>query len=336
MKSGTVRTPVAAAPHNVPDGRTNNDACSRETEHARATLDSIGDAVLCIDTEGRVTYLNAVAKKMTGWTLEDARGRPLGEVFRVADGTTHELHTGNPMQLAIERNRIFCLPPNSVMLRRDGSESAIEDSVSPIHDHDGSIIGAVMVFRDTSVARAAQNRLSHRAQHDYLTDLPNPVLLNDRITQAIAMARRYGKELAVLFMDLDHFKDINDSLGHAIGDLLLQSVALRLKASVRDSDAVSRKGGDEFVVLLSEIAHPEHAARSAQKLTAAIAAVHQICGHELLVTASIGIGIYPTDGSDAETLVKAADAAMYLAKKAGRNHFCFSQQEMNTGGPTRP
>jgi diguanylate cyclase (GGDEF)-like protein len=181
-----------------------------------------------------------------------------------------------------------------------------------------------MVFHDASQSRAITERMSHLAQHDFLTDLPNPVLLNDRITQAIATARRYGKQLAVLFMDLDHFKRINDSLGHAVGDELLQSVARCLKACVRSSDAVSRKGGDEFVVLLSEITHVDQAARSADKMIAAVAAVRHLAGHELRVTASIGISLFPADGADAETLLKAADAAMYQAKKNGRNRYSIS------------
>ena len=188
-----------------------------------------------------------------------------------------------------------------------------------------------MVFRDVSEARSAALKMSHLAQHDFLTDLPNPVLLNDRIAQAIALARRYGKQLAVLFLDLDHFKRINDSLGHAAGDKLLQSVALRLKACVRASDTVSRKGGDEFVVLLSEIAHAEHAARSAEKIIAAVTAVHHVPGHELDVTASIGISIFPLDGEDADTLLKAADAAMYRAKEDGRNNYRFAGRETDGG-----
>ena len=169
----------------------------------------------------------------------------------------------------------------------------------------------------------------HQAQHDVLTGLPNSALLGDRIAQAIALARRNKKQFAVLFLDLDHFKRINDTLGHAAGDKLLQSVALRLKACVRASDTVSRKGGDEFVVLLSEIAQPDHAARSADKILAAVTSAHQVAGKELVVTASIGISIYPHDGADADALVKAADAAMYRAKESGRNHYRFFGQEMN-------
>ena len=303
----------------------------RETARAQSTLDSIGDAVLCIDGEGHISYLNAIAEQMTGWRLADARSRPYGEVFRVADGTTGQPHACEPLLLAIAHNKTFSLPPNSVLIRRDGVACAIEDSVAPIHEPDGSISGAVMVFRDTSAARAAKDRLSHLAQHDFLTDLPNPVLINDRIIQAIARARRYDQSLAVLFMDLDHFKAINDSLGHAVGDQLLQSVALRLNTNVRASDTVSRKGGDEFVVLLAEIAHAEDAALTAQKLIAAIAMAHPVSGHELRVTASIGIGIYPLDGTDAATLIKSADQAMYRAKHSGRNHYCFAGTALNAG-----
>jgi diguanylate cyclase (GGDEF)-like protein len=167
------------------------------------------------------------------------------------------------------------------------------------------------------------------AQHDFLTDLPNRLLLNDRLAQAIALARRDGNQLAVLFLDLDRFKHINDSLGHAIGDQLLQSVAERLAACVRTSDTVSRQGGDEFVILLSKVEHAKDAARSAEKMLAALTTSHRIAQHDLHVTVSIGIGIYPDDGQDAETLVKSADTAMYHAKENGRNNYQFFTQDMN-------
>jgi diguanylate cyclase (GGDEF)-like protein/PAS domain S-box-containing protein len=315
---------------NVIDRKAAEDALFLERERAQVTLDSIGDAVLSTDIAGTVTYLNSVAERMTGWSREEARGRPLGEVFRLVDGTTRQPPARNPMAFAIKQNRPVGLEANSVLVRRDGLETAIEDSAAPIHGRDGNVIGAVMVFHDVSESQAVVAKMSHLAQHDFLTDLPNPVLLNDRITQAIALARRYDKQLAVAFMDLDHFKRINDSLGHAVGDELLQSVALRLKTCVRSSDAVSRKGGDEFVVLLSEITHAEDASRIADKIIAAVAAAHQVAGQELLVTTSIGISIYPLDGTDAETLLKSADAAMYQAKKNGRNRYRFFRQEMNS------
>jgi diguanylate cyclase (GGDEF)-like protein len=171
--------------------------------------------------------------------------------------------------------------------------------------------------------------MAHLAQHDFLTDLPNRMLFSDRVANAIALARRHGKRCAVLFLDLDRFKHINDSLGHAIGDKLLQSVAQRLLVCVRGSDTVSRQGGDEFVVLLSEIEHAEDAALSAEKMLLALAAPHSIAQKELRITASIGISTYPDDGRDAQTLIRCADAAMYHAKDKGRNNYHLFTEDMN-------
>lgn len=310
----------------VTRNRIPDDAC--ETEHAQVTLDSIGDAVLSSDTAGNVTYLNSAAEKLTGWSRSEAKGRPLGEVLQIVNGSTRQPLMRNPLRLAIEQDKSVALAPNSVLVRRDGFEFAIEDSTAPIHSRDGQVIGAVIVFHDVSEARANALRMSHLACHDFLTDLPNPVLLRDRITQAIALAHRHDKQLAVLFIDLDSFKPVNDLLGHAVGDELIRSVALRLKASVRNSDTVSRHGGDEFVVLLSEIANAEHAAVSANKIIAAVAAPHEVLGRKLRVTASVGVAVYPNDGENAEALLKAADVAMYLVKDGGGSGYRFFTQDM--------
>jgi diguanylate cyclase (GGDEF)-like protein len=167
------------------------------------------------------------------------------------------------------------------------------------------------------------------AQHDAVTNLPNRLVLKDRVSQAISLARRRKTATAVVFLDLDRFKYINDSLGHAIGDRLLQSVALRLVGSVRDSDTVTRQGGDEFVILLSEIAHSQDAAKSAKRILHSLTAPHLIGAHELHIDGSIGISVYPMDGEDAETLIKNADTAMYHAKENGRNNFQYFTAEMN-------
>ncbi len=174
----------------------------------------------------------------------------------------------------------------------------------------------------------AKIELDHLAYHDVLTGLPNRILMYDRLAQAITLARRSDRPLAVLFLDLDRFKHINDSLGHAVGDQLLQSVGQRLLGCVRQSDSISRMGGDEFVALLPDIDHPEDAALSAQKMIAAIALPHRIDQHDLHIGASIGISIYPEDGLDAETLIKHADTAMFYAKDNGRNTYAFFEQEM--------
>ena len=299
-----------------------------EKERAEVTLNSIGDAVLSTDISGNVTYLNVVAEAMTGWPCKEAVGHALTEVFQVIDGATHR-PAPNPMELAIQQNRAVGLTANCILIRRDGRETAIEDCAAPIHDRDSQVTGAVIVFHDVSMARAMAVEMSHLAQHDVLTDLPNRLLLNDRLTQAISLARRKKNQVAVLFLDLDGFKHINDSLGHSIGDKLLQSVAARLSACIRKSDTVSRLGGDEFVILLSEVWHVADAATSATKTITEVKRVHSIGEHRLHVTASIGISTYPENGEDADTLIKNADTAMYHAKENGRDNYQFFQKEMS-------
>ncbi len=175
-------------------------------------------------------------------------------------------------------------------------------------------------------------RLSYLDRHDALTGLPNRWLLNERLTWAISAAKRYGRSLAVLFVDLDHFKNINDSLGHGIGDQVLREISNRLVKCVRSSDTVSRIGGDEFLVLLAEIENEAHAAICAAKIVGAVTAPLRIDSNELRPALSIGIGIYPGDGEDAETLMRNADTAMYHAKVKGSEEFQFFRQDMRVVG----
>ena len=298
-----------------------------ELERAEVTLNSIGDAVMTTDTLGNVTYLNAEAEGLTGWTRSEAFARPLSEVFDVTDGLTGQ-HAQDPSRLAIEHNKKVRLKGNYILVGRDGNETAIEHSAAPIHDRQGNILGAVIVFRDVIVSRERRLQMLHLAEHDALTDLPNRLLLNDRLARSIALARRYGRRLAVLFLDCDRFKHINDSLGHAIGDQVLRSVAKRLTTCVRESDTVSRHGGDEFLILLSELDQPEDAEAIAQKIVTSIAEPHLISGHELQLTASVGIALYPEDGQDAQSLIMRADTAMYYAKNTGRNRVGFYRSDM--------
>jgi diguanylate cyclase (GGDEF)-like protein/PAS domain S-box-containing protein len=299
-----------------------------EKERAQVTLNCIGDAVACTDNAGNITFLNLVAVMMTGWSLEEAIGRPMAEVVPILDAESRET-IPSPMEIAVKQDRAVHLPTNCILISRDGSEIPIEDSTSPIHDLKGQAIGAVIVFRDVSAARAMALEVIHSAEHDFLTGLPNRMLVNDRITQAIAWALRHKKQVAVLFLDLDGFKHVNDSLGHQIGDKLLQSITKRLVACVRGSDTVSRQGGDEFVVLLSEVEHPEDVAVMARRMLQAVAKAHSIEQHDLHVTTSIGVSVYPDDGVDAETLIKNADTAMYQAKENGRQSYQFFTPGMN-------
>ena len=305
------------------------EALFEEKERAQVTLNSIGDAVLTTDLQGNVTYLNLVAETMTGWAREEALGRPLAEVFRIIDGTTRVV-AANPARRAMEEDRTVGLAADCVLVRRDGVESPVEDSAAPIHNRDGRVSGAVIVFHDVSQSRAIVLKMAHLAQHDFLTGLPNRVLLTERLSQAIGLAHRHRKQVALLFLDLDNFKRINDTLGHVIGDQLLQLVADRLTACVRATDTVCRQGGDEFVILLAEIEQPQDAAHIAEKLRVALAVPHFIGGHELHVTLSIGISVFPDDGIDVATVMQNADTAMFHAKARGRGNYQFFRADMNS------
>jgi diguanylate cyclase (GGDEF)-like protein/PAS domain S-box-containing protein len=305
-----------------------------EKERAEVTLNCMGDAVACADASGNITYLNPVAEIMTGWPSSEAIGRQMAEIVRIVDlpGLTPFPGLTNG---EIVRNGTVQLPSTCVLMRRDGLEIPVDACLAPIRDRARQAIGTVVVLRDATMTRALMREITHLAEHDFLTGLPNRILLNDRIGQAITLARRNDFKLAVLFLDLDGFKNINDSLGHAIGDRLLKSVTERLVSCVRASDTVSRQGGDEFIVLLSDVAQPEGAVITSKRLLEAVAQAHAIEPHDLHVTASIGVSIYPDDASDAESLIKNADTAMYQAKENGRQSVRFFTPAMNVSAVER-
>ena len=303
------------------------DALFIEKERAEVTLNSIGDAVIRYDESGRVTFVNSAAETMTEWSATEAAGRPVTEVIHLLDDKP--LPRPERPGGASRADRVAQLQADCVLVRRSGTEVPIAGSVAQIWDRAGRANGEVMVFRDASAARAQAEEMSHSARHDFLTGLPNRMFFEDRLTSAIAIAPRHRKKVAVLFIDLDGFKHVNDSLGHSMGDKLLQSVARRLLECVRGSDTVSRQGGDEFTVLLSEIELPQDAAISARRMLAAIAEPHVIDEHELSITGSVGISIYPDDGEDGRLLIQNADTAMYRSKEIGRHTYQFFRPAMN-------
>ena len=307
--------------------KSKEDAAIQQLERADVILSCTGDAVLISDADGFVRHLNEPAELLTGWSCQEAIGRSLGEVFQTIDPISRQAIV-DPLATAAVGKKYVPLCSNCVLVQRHGFEVAIEGSAAYTRDRVGNINGSIFVFNDISAARAKSLELSHLAQHDFLTDLPNRVLLNDRITQAISFAARYSKQLAVMFLDLDGFKSINDSLGHTIGDKLLQLVAGRLVACVRRSDTVSRLGGDEFVVLLYQVEHAEDAAFISKKILSSLAEPFSIEHKHLDISASIGVSTYPGDAQDAETLLHKADTAMYAAKKLGRNNCQFFKPEM--------
>ncbi|MFC5549606.1 putative bifunctional diguanylate cyclase/phosphodiesterase [Massilia aerilata] len=298
-------------------------------ERAEITLNSIGDAVISTDMRGHVDYLNVAAELLTGWSREDASGRPIAEVLNIVDSATGKPML-SPVEHVLQSNLLQALTGDAILVGRDDKHVPIEDSAAPIHDWDGHLVGAVMVFRDISATVALTSKMRHQAHHDFLTNLPNRVLLNDRITQAIALARRSRVRPVVLFLDLDKFKHINDSLGHAVGDRLLQGVSERLRNCVRTSDTVSRHGGDEFVILLANEHRAEDAMVTADKILLALSTPFMVDGQELHTSTSIGISVFPLDGMDAAALIKNADTAMYHAKERGRNNYQFFRHDMNT------
>ena len=308
-----------------------------ENELATTTLNLIGEGILRTDADGNVTYLNRFAEKVTGWSRAEARGRPFADVLRLIDNISGA-SLDDALAIALQADKTASGMTSSInctLVRRDGEEFGIESRVAIIHDPDGNAVGAVVAFRDVSAARVASLEMSRVAQHDVLTNLPNRALFNDRLSQAISLAERQSKQLAVLFVDLDQFKRINDSLGHSVGDRLLRSVARRLVACVRRTDTVSRLGGDEFLILLSQIEHSEDAAITARKILRAVAAPHVIDSKSLDVNVSIGGSTYPADAQNAETLVSYADVAMYEAKQQGRNSYQFFRTDMRARMATR-
>ena len=305
------------------------DALFEEKERAQVTLNSIGDAVVCTDIKGNITFLNVVAEKMTGWPRQEAAGRPMAEVLQIRDATTGQT-TPNPMAMAIGHDRAVHLPPNCILVRRDGHEIAIEDSVAPIHDRGGRATGAVIVFRDVQ-----------RRPGDGAADGPfRRARLSDGLAQSNAAERpgrpgdrawrggtRTRSRCCSWIWMVSNTSTIRWDI--STGDKLLQSVARRLVDCVRGSDTVSRQGGDEFVVLLSEVEQGKMRPSRRDECCRRWQKAHSVDEHDLHITTSIGVSVYPDDGLDAETLIKNADTAMYQAKENGRQSYQFFKPAMN-------
>ncbi|MHB1927718.1 MAG: putative bifunctional diguanylate cyclase/phosphodiesterase [Leptospirillum sp.] len=300
-----------------------------EKEKWFVTLGSIGDAVIVTDSSARVEYLNSIAEKLTGWTGSEATGRPIREVFDIINEMTRS-PAENPVEKSLRLGSIVGLANHTILRCRSGVEYGIEDSAAPIQNRAGEVIGCVIVFRDVTHKRNLLHQVTHQATHDALTDLPNRLLFQDRLNQMLVQARRLKHSVSLFYLDIDHFKKINDSAGHPFGDLVLQEVARRIRAAVRESDTVARLGGDEFAVITGgETANPETSANLAKKMLDLMARPFLIDAREIHLTASIGVAFAPDDGNDVTTLVRNADIAMYQAKEKGRNNFQFFSPVMN-------
>ena len=299
-----------------------------EKERAQVTLESIGDGVITTDVRANVEYLNLVAESLTGWTNSEAMGQPVEKVFQIVNEETGQT-VESPIVQCLREGRIVGLANHTVLINRTGSSIAIEDSAAPIRDRGKAVIGGVLVFYDVSDKRNLMKELAHQAHHDVLTGLPNRLNFNECLNQALARAKRKRAMLAVLFLDLDRFKLINDTMGHNLGDVLLKDVAERIRQTLREGDTIARQGGDEFIVLLPEIKDEYEVVCVTEWILGVFSQPLMLDGNEVYMSTSIGISLYPTNGKDLETLVKHADTAMYFAKEQGRNNYQFFTAGLN-------
>lgn len=297
--------------------RQSANAAFLQRELAETTLKSIGDAVLTTDAEGRVDYLNPVAEVLTGWSNERARGRPASEVLRIRN----RLHASmtDPVAACLDHGRIVGLTSGHLLVRPDGGERAIEDSVAPIRNAAGVVVGTVMVFYDADGRVRDDHLLSYHATHDPLTGLLNRREFERRLEELVYRARHFEEEHALLYLDLDQFKIINDLSGHAAGDRILGQVAMLLDKQLRKSDTLARLGGDEFGILLQNC-DMNHARKRAGKLLEAIGDFRFASdGKTFEIGISIGLVPLQADSPGPVALLSEADSSCFLAKEKGRN-----------------
>jgi diguanylate cyclase (GGDEF)-like protein/PAS domain S-box-containing protein len=301
------------------------DALFREKESAQITLQSIGDGVITTDASCNVEYVNPVAEELSGWKVDDASGRPIDEIFRGFHEETCE-PLENPLAVAIRRDRSIKSVRPTLLIRRDGNELYIESTASPIRDGKGNVVGGVLVFHDVSESRDLNRRLSYHASHDILTGLVNRREFESRVERALKSAKARETSYALLYLDLDQFKIVNDSCGHSAGDALLGQLGALLKSKIRWRDTLARLGGDEFGVLL-ESCTLEEAMNSAETLRMAIGE-YKFLWEERSFRLGVSIGVVPitAENEDVAGLLTAADSACAAAKEAGRNRIHSFQE----------
>lgn len=300
----------------ISDRKEAEEALKASEERYRTILENIEDGYYELDLKGNFTFFNESCRKIFGYSREEMMG--LNE-SQCMDGETRDKLFGIANKVHESGKSEKC--SNLEIVRKDGFKRHVEISVALIKDTNGNATGFRGIVRDVDERKKAEATILHMAYHDALTGLPNRVLFNDRLNVAMSSAKRNNKKFALMILDLDKFKAVNDTLGHDVGDQLLQSVANRLRARLRRSDTVARLGGDEFILLLPEIDHAEYADVVAKKIVDSFRRPFLLGKHDLNVTASVGIAVYPDHGVDFDALKKSADIAMYKAKEHGRNNF---------------
>ena len=287
-------------------------------------LNAAGDGILKLDAEGYVNFANPAAERMLGWIKEDLIGLPFHNTFHHSqtDDDSCKLEDCPIYDAATQGLEYYS--DDEVFCRKDGSSFSVKLSSTPIYENE-KLHGVVFVFDDITKQKEEEAILRHKATHDAITGLPNRDLFNDRLLQAVAWAHRYSQIFALLFIDLDDFKPINDKLGHTIGDQIIKELGQRLLNRLRASDTTYRYGDDEFVIILQNIKADDDASLVAEEVLDIIRKPVQINGEEYALSASIGISIYPSNSEDPDTLITQADQAMYQAKENGKNGYALYQ-----------
>ncbi len=300
------------------------EALRQSEEKYRSILESIQEGYFEVDLNGNFTFCNNSMSRLTGCSKEELLGMNYKQftneenIKEVLQAFNEVYDTGEPFKFDWQ------------IIRRSGSEGFIEASVTLKKDLSGKPIGFKGMIRDITERKRIEQQINYMATHDALTGLPNRLMFSQLLNHAIRSAQRHGKQLAVLFIDLDRFKTINNSLGHEAGDRLLKEMARRFRKSLRAVDIVGRLGGDEFIILTDEVDELNQVANVAHKLLTTVIQPMVLAGEECRITASIGISIYPRDGNDEQSLMKNADVAMYFAKEEGKNNYQFYSKDIHS------
>jgi len=333
MPDGT-RTEAVDLLTRVVEARRRSLAQARSQIHSDIVLASMADAVVITDAAGIIRYCNPAAYNLTESGSPTAVGQSIDHLMRLQEPKTG-CAIEHPVFSALREKQSVRLSIGTTLVRPDGSEIMIEDCTSPIIGSDGVLDGAVMVFHDITDAHELQSQVDYLARHDFLTGLPNRFAAKLHLHAILMQRRELIRPLAVMYLDLDNFKSINDTLGHAAGDQLLVSVATRLRACLRSIDLVSRQGGDEFLVLMALGTNDEEAADAAQRILKAVAMPHVIGGVDVHIGCSVGIALCPQHGTSEETLLQHADTALHAAKAAGKSTWCVFNDDMLTSAIRR-
>lgn len=297
-------------------------SADEKRRQAAAVFESTAEGMMIVEAEGHLAAVNKAFTSITGYAQDEVLGRAPRFLYA---GPEDEGLFQSIWPQVVESGQ---WQGEVTARRKDGELFPQWLTVSAVRDERGALTHYVMVFTDITVLKRSQAQLDHLAHHDPLTDLPNRVLFNMRLNHALSVARRSGRRVGLLFLDLDRFKNVNDTLGHPVGDVLLQQVAHRFKERMHEVDTIARTGGDEFVVIAEEVVMPSDVAQIAQKLLSVFEDLFHVGTSDIHLGASIGISLFPEDGTEVETLLKNADIAMYRAKERGRNNYQFYTAEL--------